>query len=208
MKTLKTICFWAFNGLLMCGLILFSFYFFMKGDTFHGVLDLLYMLVITSNILFRKQNEVMKEQMEVMREGSKVLVEQNAKLTEKNNDLLQHMRQINDPFSYDKVLMVAHNVRMERIEHTYRYKASFLKGYNEMETNRRKYHLELEARQKLLETLEKTELIELRYDNLDDDTGTITAGIYVGVVGEKSIEEILDAAEDKDVTQAQWRSLE
>ena len=34
MKTLKTICFWAFNGLLMCGLILFSFYFFMKGGHF------------------------------------------------------------------------------------------------------------------------------------------------------------------------------
>ena len=50
----------------------------------------------------------------------------------------------------------------------------------------------MEARQKLLETLEKTELIELRYDNLDGDTGTITAGIYVGVVGEKSIEEILN----------------
>ena len=180
---MKRFCFWLFNGLLLGGLAFFSFYFFIKGDTFHGWLDLLYMLVITSNILFRKQNEVMKEQMEVMREGSKVLVEQNAKLTEKNNDLLKHMRQIND-------------------------KASFLKGYNEMETNRRKYHLELEARQKLLETLEKTELIELRYDNLDDDTGTITAGIYVGVVGEKSIEEILDAAEDKDVTQAQWKSLE
>ena len=76
---MKRFCFWLFNGLLLGGLAFFSFYFFIKGDTFHGWLDLLYMLVITSNILFRKQNEVMKEQMEVMREGSKVLVEQNAK---------------------------------------------------------------------------------------------------------------------------------
>ena len=59
---MKRFCFWLFNGLLLGGLAFFSFYFFMKGNTFHGWLDLLYMVIVASSILLRRQHHVMEEQ--------------------------------------------------------------------------------------------------------------------------------------------------
>lgn len=191
---MKRFCFWLFNGLLLGGLAFFSFYFFMKGDTFHGWLDLLYMVIVASNILLRRQHHVMEEQVRELRK-------ENAELTKKNAELMEHLRQINDPFSYNKIIMIAHNVRMERIVTNYKYKNSFLQGYDEMETNRRKDVLEQEARSKLLEAIIDTELIQTRFEELDNEESICSVSLFVGVVGDKPIEEILnkESRQNRDI---------
>lgn len=183
-----------FNGLLLGGLAFFSFYFFMKGDTFHGWLDLLYMVIVASNILLRRQHHVMEEQVRELRK-------ENAELTKKNAELMEHLRQINDPFSYNKTIMIAHNVRMERIVTDYKYKNSFLQGYDEMETNRRKDVLEQKARGKLLEAIIDTELIQTRFEELDNEESICSVSLFVGVVGDKPIEEILnkESRQNRDI---------
>lgn len=188
---MKRFCFWLFNGLLLGGLAFFSFYFFMKGDTFHGWLDLLYMVIVASNILLRRQHHVMEEQVRELRK-------ENAELTKKNAELMEHLRQINDPFSYNKTIMIAHNVRMERIVTDYKYKNSFLQGYDEMETNRRKDVLEQKARGKLLEAIIDTELIQTRFEELDNEESICSVSLFVGVVGDKPIEEILNKESQKN----------
>ena len=191
---MKRFCFWLFNGLLLGGLAFFSFYFFMKGDTFHGWLDLLYMVIVASSILLRRQHHVMEEQVRELRK-------ENAELTKKNAELMEHLRQINDPFSYNKIIMIAHNVRMERIVTNYKYKNSFLQGYDEMETNRRKGVLEQEARSKLLEAIIDTELIQTRFEELDNEESICSVSLFVGVVGDKPIEEILnkESRQNRDI---------
>lgn len=191
---MKRFCFWLFNGLLLGGLAFFSFYFFMKGDTFHGWLDLLYMVIVASNILLRRQHHVMEEQVRELRK-------ENAELTKKNAELMEHLRQINDPFSYNKTIMIAHNVRMERIVTDYKYKNSFLQGYDEMETNRRKDVLEQKARGKLLEAIIDTELIQTRFEELDNEESICSVSLFVGVVGDKPIEEILnkESRQNRDI---------
>ena len=183
-----------FNGLLLGGLAFFSFYFFMKGNTFHGWLDLLYMVIVASSILLRRQHHVMEEQVRELRK-------ENAELTKKNAELMEHLRQINDPFSYNKTIMIAHNVRMERIVTNYKYKNSFLQGYDEMETNRRKGVLEQEARGKLLEAIIDTELIQTRFEELDNEESICSVSLFVGVVGDKPIEEILnkESRQNRDI---------
>ena len=191
---MKRFCFWLFNGLLLGGLAFFSFYFFMKGDTFHGWLDLLYMVIVASNILLRRQHHVMEEQVRELRK-------ENAELTKKNAELMEHLRQVNDPFSYNKTIMIAHNVRMERIVTDYKYKNSFLQGYDEMETNRRKDVLEQKARGKLLEAIIDTELIQTRFEELDNEESICSVSLFVGVVGDKPIEEILnkESRQNRDI---------
>ena len=191
---MKRFCFWLFNGLLLGGLAFFSFYFFMKGNTFHGWLDLLYMVIVASSILLRRQHHVMEEQVRELRK-------ENAELTKKNAELMEHLRQINDPFSYNKIIMIAHNVRMERIVTNYKYKNSFLQGYDEMETNRRKGVLEQEARGKLLEAIIDTELIQTRFEELDNEESICSVSLFVGVVGDKPIEEILnkESRQNRDI---------
>lgn len=191
---MKRFCFWLFNGLLLGGLAFFSFYFFMNGDTFHGWLDLLYMVIVASNILLRRQHHVMEEQVRELRK-------ENAELTKKNAELMEHLRQINDPFSYNKTIMIAHNVRMERIVTDYKYKNSFLQGYDEMETNRRKDVLEQKARGKLLEAIIDTELIQTRFEELDNEESICSVSLFVGVVGDKPIEEILnkESRQNRDI---------
>lgn len=191
---MKRFCFWLFNGLLLGGLAFFSFYFFMKGNTFHGWLDLLYMVIVASSILLRRQHHVMEEQVRELRK-------ENAELTKKNAELMEHLRQINDPFSYNKTIMIAHNVRMERIVTNYKYKNSFLQGYDEMETNRRKGVLEQEARGKLLEAIIDTELIQTRFEELDNEESICSVSLFVGVVGDKPIEEILnkESRQNRDI---------
>lgn len=191
---MKRFCFWLFNGLLLGGLAFFSFYFFIKGDTFHGWLDLLYMVIVASNILLRRQHHVMEEQVRELRK-------ENAELTKKNAELMEHLRQINDPFSYNKTIMIAHNVRMERIVTDYKYKNSFLQGYDEMETNRRKDVLEQKARGKLLEAIIDTELIQTRFEELDNEESICSVSLFVGVVGDKPIEEILnkESRQNRDI---------
>jgi hypothetical protein len=191
---MKRFCFLLFNGLLLCGLAFFSFYFFIKGDTFHGWLDLLYMVIVASNILLRRQHHVMEEQVRELRK-------ENAELTKKNAELMEHLRQINDPFSYNKAIMIAHNVRMERIVTDYKYKNSFLQGYDEMETNRRKGVLEQKARGKLLEAIIDTELIQTRFEDLDNEESICFVSLFVGVVGDKPIEEILnkESRQNRDI---------
>lgn len=188
---MKRFCFWLFNGLLLGGLAFFSFYFFMNGDTFHGWLDLLYMVIVASNILLRRQHHVMEEQVRELRK-------ENAELTKKNAELMEHLRQINDPFSYNKTIMIAHNVRMERIVTDYKYKNSFLQGYDEMETNRRKDVLEQKARGKLLDAIIDTELIQTRFEELDNEESICSVSLFVGVVGDKPIEEILNKESQKN----------
>lgn len=191
---MKRFCFWLFNGLLLGGLAFFSFYFFMKGNTFHGWLDLLYMVIVASSILLRRQHHVMEEQVRELRK-------ENAELTKKNAELMEHLRQINDPFSYNKTIMIAHNVRMERIVTNYKYKNSFLQGYDEMETNRRKGVLEQKARGKLLEAIIDTELIQTRFEELDNEESICSVSLFVGVVGDKPIEEILnkESRQNRDI---------
>ena len=182
---MKRFCFWLFNGLLLGGLAFFSFYFFMKGNTFHGWLDLLYMVIVASNILLRRQHHIMEEQVRELRK-------ENAELTKKNAELMEHLRQINDPFSYNKIIMIAHNVRMEHIVTDYKYKNSFLQGYDDMEKNRRKGYLEQEARRKLVESIIDTELIQTSFEVLDNEESICSVSLFVGVVGDKPIEEILN----------------
>ena len=81
MKRVKTICFWTFNILLIVGLLAISVAAYIKGDTYHTILDLLYFLIILSNFAFRVWNRRLKQENKSLYEGGKVLVEQNAKLT-------------------------------------------------------------------------------------------------------------------------------
>ena len=136
-----------------------------------------------------------------MEEQVRELRKENAELTKKNAELMEHLRQINDPFSYNKIIMIAHNVRMERIVTNYKYKNSFLQGYDEMETNRRKGVLEQEARSKLLEAIIDTELIQTRFEELDNEESICSVSLFVGVVGDKPIEEILnkESRQNRDI---------
>ena len=53
MKKLSNILSWAINILLFGGLAFFIVAFFLRGDLFHAIIDLLYLLIIVSNVVFR-----------------------------------------------------------------------------------------------------------------------------------------------------------
>ena len=106
MKRVKTICFWTFNILFIIGLLAISVAAYIKGDTYHTLLNLLYFLIILSNFAFRVLNKRMKKENESLYEGGKVLVEQNAKLTSK-------LTEMQDPFRYNPMIQInGQHVRM------------------------------------------------------------------------------------------------
>ncbi len=185
---------WLINGILIGGLLAFSIRFFMIGDTFHGVLDLLYMLIIVANLFYRQQYEKMKHEHQTAMVASIELIKQNANLTKKNETLKKHLEQINDPFRQDTINILQENIRLEKIENTFKYEDSFLMGYDELETSRRKHYLEMTVKSVLLESIRDTELIEIQYkpSEIDGVHSCLTASMYVGVKGDKPIDEIIN----------------
>ena len=112
MKKLSNILSWAINILLFGGLAFFTVAFFLRGDLSHAIIDLLYLLIIVSNVVFRHLYNKMKRENESLLEGGKVLVEQNAKLTERLNKM-------QDPFRNDAEIQInGQHVRMETIRST------------------------------------------------------------------------------------------
>ena len=185
MKKLSNILSWAINILLFGGLAFFTVAFFLRGDLFHAIIDLLYLLIIVSNVVFRHLYNKMKRENESLLEGGKVLVEQNAKLTERLNKM-------QDPFRNDAEIQInGQHVRMETIRSTMRKDKSFLMGFDEMERNRRLHYMETVAKQDLMESIFDTELVEIRqnFDAIHEDT--VTAEIIVGVKSDKPIDEII-----------------
>ena len=187
MKRVKTICFWTFNILLIVGLLAISVAAYIKGDTYHTILNLLYFLIILSNFAFRVLNRRLKKENVSLYEGGKVLVEQNAKLTRK-------LTEMQDPFRNNPMIQInGQHVRMETIRSTMRRDKSFLMGFDEMERNRRLHYMETVAKQDLMESIFDTELIEIRqnFDAIHEDI--VTAEIIVGVKSDKPIEEIINS---------------
>lgn len=186
---------WLINGILIGGLLAFSVMFFKQGDTFHGVLDLLYMLIIVANLFYRQQYEKMKREHLTAMEASIELIKQNANLTKKNETLKKHLAQLNDPFSQDTIHVLQNNIRLEKIENTFKYEDSFLQGYDELERSRRKNYLEMQVKSNLLESIRDTELIEIQYkpSEMDNVHSCLTASMYVGVKGDKPIDEIINS---------------
>ena len=185
MKKLSNILSWAINILLFGGLAFFTVAFFLRGDLFHAIIDLLYLLIIVSNVVFHHLYNKMKRENESLLEGGKVLVEQNTKLTERLNKM-------QDPFRYDAEIQInGQHVRMETIRSTMRRDKSFLMGFDEMERNRRLHYMETVAKQDLMESIFDTELVEIRqnFDAIHEDT--VTAEIIVGVKSDKPIDEII-----------------
>ena len=185
MKKLSNILSWAINILLFGGLAFFTVAFFLRGDLFHAIIDLLYLLIIVSNVVFRHLYNKMKRENESLLEGGKVLVEQNAKLTERLNKM-------QDPFRNNAEIQInGQHVRMETIRSTMRRDKSFLMGFDEMERNRRLHYMETVAKQDLMESIFDTELVEIRqnFDAIHEDT--VTAEIIVGVKSDKPIDEII-----------------
>ena len=187
MKRVKTICFWTFNILLIVGLLAISVAAYIKGDTYHTILDLLYFLIILSNFAFRVWNRRLKQENESLYEGGKVLVEQNAKLTRK-------LTEMQDPFRYNPMIQInGQHVRMETLRSTMKREKSFLTGFDEMERNRRLHHMETLAKQELMESIRDTELVEIHHDFEDVHQDTVTAEIIVGVKSDKPIEKIINS---------------
>ena len=187
MKRVKTICFWTFNILLIVGLLAISVEAYIKGDTYHTILDLLYFLIILSNFAFRVWNRRLKQENESLYEGGKVLVEQNAKLTRK-------LTEMQDPFRYNPMIQInGQHVRMETLRSTMKREKSFLTGFDEMERNRRLHYMETVAKQELMESIRDTELVEIHHDFEDVHQDTVTAEIIVGVKSDKPIEEIINS---------------
>ena len=187
MKRVKTICFWTFNILLIVGLLAISVAAYIKGDTYHTILDLLYFLIILSNFAFRVWNRRLKQENESLYEGGKVLVEQNAKLTRK-------LTEMQDPFRYNPMIQInGQHVRMEILRSTMKREKSFLTGFDEMERNRRLHYMETLAKQELMESIRDTELVEIHHDFEDVHQDTVTAEIIVGVKSDKPIEEIINS---------------
>ena len=185
MKKLGNILFYTLNTFFIGGLLAFAIIFWMMGDKFHAIIDLLYLLIIVSNVIFRHLYNKMKRENESLLEGGKVLVEQNAKLTERLNKM-------QDPFRNDAEIQVnGQHVRMETIRSTMRRDKSFLMGFDEMERNRRLHYMETVAKQDLMESIFDTELVEIRqnFDAIHEDT--VTAEIIVGVKSDKPIDEII-----------------
>ena len=188
MKKLSNILSWAINILLFGGLAFFTVAFFLRGNFFHAIIDLLYLLIIVSNVVFRHLYNKMKRENESLLEGGKVLVEQNAKLTERLNKM-------QDPFRNDVEIQInGQHVRMETIRSTMKREKSFLTGFDEMERNRRLHYMETVAKQDLMESIFDTELVEIRqnFDAIHEDT--VTAEIIVGVKSDKPIDEIIPTA--------------
>ena len=187
MKRVKTICFWTFNILLIVELLAISVAAYIKGDTYHTILDLLYFLIILSNFAFRVWNRRLKQENESLYEGGKVLVEQNAKLTRK-------LTEMQDPFRYNPMIQInGQHVRMETLRSTMKREKSFLTGFDEMERNRRLHYMETLAKQELMESIRDTELVEIHHDFEDVHQDTVTAEIIVGVKSDKPIEEIINS---------------
>ena len=187
MKRVKTICFWTFNILLIIGLLAISVAAYIKGDTYHTILDLLYFLIILSNFAFRVWNRRLKQENESLYEGGKVLVEQNAKLTRK-------LTEMQDPFRNNAMIQInGQHVRMETLRSTMKREKSFLTGFDEMERNRRLHYMETVAKQELMESIRDTELVEIHHDFEDVHQDTVTAEIIVGVKSDKPIEEIINS---------------
>lgn len=183
MKRVKTICFWTFNILLIVGLLAISVAAYIKGDTYHTILDLLYFLIILSNFAFRVWNRRLKQENESLYEGGKVLVEQNAKLT-------RELTEMQDPFRYNPMIQInGQHVRMEILRSTMKREKSFLTGFDEMERNRRLHYMETLAKQELMESIRDTELVEIHHNFEDVHQDTVTAEIIVGVKSDKPIEE-------------------
>lgn len=188
MKRIKTIFFWTFNILLIVGLLAISVVAYIKGDTYHTFLDLLYFLIILSNFCFRVWNRKLKQEKESYYEGGKVLVEQNAELTRK-------IQEMQNPFTPMEPVHLAsiENVNIQHIKHAIRYEKDFLRGYDEMETNRRKYSLEIDAKNGLIDELLKTNAIDINYPDNSGEIGFVVAEIIVGIKESQDTHKIINS---------------
>lgn len=187
MKRVKTICFWTFNILLIVGLLAISVAAYIKGDTYHTILDLLYFLIILSNFAFRVWNRRLKQENESLYEGGKVLVEQNAKLTEQLAD-------INDPFRDNRELKIrTASVRMETITGFIKYERDFVIECSNDERSRRYKDIEHTAKYNLLMDIIDTEIISTKHITDDEGKRRCVAEIIVGVKSDKPIEEIINS---------------
>ena len=178
---------WLINGILIGGLLAFSIRFFMMGDIFHGVLDLLYLLIIVANLFYRHQYEKMKQEHQTAMDASIELIKQNANLTKK-------LQAINDPFKLSpSIKSIVCNVQVVR--HAVKYETNFLAGFDELERNRRLYSLETEARHGLMGDIIDTDLITIRHEDGDIGEGIkyCVAEIHVGVKGGQDINEIINS---------------
>jgi len=185
MKKLSNILSWAINILLFGGLVFFAVAFFLRGDMFHAIIDLLYLLIIVSNVVFRHLYNKMKRENESLLEGGKVLVEQNAKLTEQLAD-------INDPFRDNRELKIrTASVRMETITGFIKYERDFVIECSNDERSRRYKDLEHTAKYNLLMDIIDTEIISTKHITDDEGKRRCIAEIIVGVKSDKPIDEII-----------------
>lgn len=174
-KKIINILDWTINSLLIGGLLAFSISYFMTGDTKHGVVNLLFMSIIVTNLIYYHNYKKMKAKYNTAMEASTELIKQNATLTAK-------VKAINNPFKQTPGLTsITQNVQVVR--HAVKYETNFLNGYNELETNRRKHNIEHEARYGLMGELIDSELITIRHDdgNIGEGTKFCVAEIQVGI---------------------------
>lgn len=186
-KKISDILSWVINGLLTGGLITFGVIFFMRGDTFHAVLDLLYLFIILSNFIYRHEHKKMKKERDTAFDASKELILQNEKLTEK-------LRDINDPFMNNREIYVAKTlVKMCVINSQIKYNKKEVIECSNDEREKRYKEIERQARAKLLKDIIETELITIGHTTNFEGERVCTAEIIVGVKGNKNINEIINS---------------
>ena len=186
-QIISNILHWVINGLLIGGLIAFSVLFFMRGDTFHATLDLLYLVIILSNFIYRHEHKKMKKDRDTALAASKELILQNKNLTEK-------LRDINDPFMKNREIYVANTpVNMCVINSKLKYNRKEVIECSNDEREKRYHEIEHQARAKLLKDIIDTELITIGHTTNDEGERVCTAEIIVGVKGNKNVDEIINS---------------
>ena len=84
-------------------------------------------------------------------------------------------------------------VNIQHIKHAIRYEKDFLRGYDEMETNRRKYSLEIDAKHGLIDELLKTNVIDINYPDNSGENGFVVAEIIVGIKESQDTHKIINS---------------
>lgn len=182
---IKTILFWVFNGFFASGLLTFTVIHMLRGDTFHAVTDILYLLIILECLFLLHKHKKLQQEYDILLEGSKVLIKQNADMTET-------IRSINDPFRNDRSITInTSHVRMEKITSSIKYNKSFVIECSNKEREKRYQFIERDARKNLMNELIDTELITVKHYTDEDNIRRCAAEIIVGVKVDKDIEEII-----------------
>jgi len=181
----RNILFWGLNGFFVFGLLFFAVIFWLRGDTFHAIIDILYLLIIVECLFLRRKHTRLQQEHNTLSESHRVLIKQY-------KDMEETLRDINDPFRENREITINEShVRMETLTSHIKYERMFVVECSSEEREKRYKLVEKEARRHLMDEIINTELITVKH--ITDDAGMrrCVAEIIVGVKTDKKIEEII-----------------